>query len=381
MAFFGNLLGSIFGRPKYGEDSGNSVSDSIFGSNGLFTNPSGAWDEFMNGKTNSTNLAQTQITNDTNKAIADQNLAFQRENLDYQKQLQQKIFDREDTAYQRTASDMASAGLNPLAMSSTNGAGEAIQTDPLHNDFQRETPHFQGAGIGQALGPMLSMLTSVQDMAHGNLERDSLRLENERKQLENMVFAHKNGLKFDSDGNWSFGENAPYTDREKDKSSVERGDRVNEWQQATGMNDMVSGIGPVEATILTAAASLNPSGSSSGSPDGSDDGSYDDVFNLLKSSNNPVVSAVGDFAESVNDTAETQRKKNEVRRSETENGNRSSAKDFGKKLEDDFTTWQGTSEAQQYLEDWFASHPHGKISDARSAQRAYYNSKYLGHRR
>lgn len=378
MGFFGNLLGSIFGRPKYGEDSGNSVSDSIFGSNGLFTNPSGAWDEFMNGKTNSTNLAQTQITNDTNKAIADQNLAFQRDNLDYQKQLQQKIFDREDTAYQRTASDMSAAGLNPLAMSSTNGAGEAIQTDPLHNDFQRETPHLQGAGIGQALAPMLSMLTSVQDMAHGNLERDSLRLENERKKLENMVFAHKNGLKIASDGNWSFGENAPYTDRERDKSSVERGNRVNEWQQATGMNDMVSGIGPVESTILTAASALNPANSSSGSPS---DSYYDNVLKSLKTSDNPVVSAVGNFASSVNDTAKVQYKKNEVRRSETESGNRSSAKAFGKQLEDDFATWQGTSEAQTYLENWFASHPNGKISDARAAQRAYYNSKYLGHRR
>lgn len=63
------------------------------------------------------------------------NVQFQREKLAYDKQLQQQIFQREDTAYQRTADDMRAAGLNPLSMNGTNGAGEAIQTTAPQSDI------------------------------------------------------------------------------------------------------------------------------------------------------------------------------------------------------------------------------------------------------
>lgn len=67
----------------------------------------------------------------TGKTNNQMNLDFQRENLDYQKAIQQQIFEREDTAYQRTVNDMRASGLNPLSMNGTNGAGEAIATEPL----------------------------------------------------------------------------------------------------------------------------------------------------------------------------------------------------------------------------------------------------------
>lgn len=48
------------------------------------------------------------------------------EQQDYMKALQEKIFQREDTAYQRTAADMRNAGLNPLSMQGTDNAGSAV---------------------------------------------------------------------------------------------------------------------------------------------------------------------------------------------------------------------------------------------------------------
>lgn len=65
----------------------------------------------------------------TGKTNNQMNLDFQRENLDYQKALQKQIFEREDSAYQRTVNDMRAAGLNPVSMQGTNGSGEAFQTD------------------------------------------------------------------------------------------------------------------------------------------------------------------------------------------------------------------------------------------------------------
>lgn len=94
--------------------------------------------------TNETNKAISDSVNETNKAIADQNLGFQRENLEYQKALQQQIFEREDTAYQRTVQDMAAAGLNPLTMNGTNASGDVVSTEAMHNDYQAQGYTAQG---------------------------------------------------------------------------------------------------------------------------------------------------------------------------------------------------------------------------------------------
>lgn len=150
-------LSSLFGSNTFTNFVDNGIN-SLVGDNGVFTNYEGAWDKFKNGD-----------TNEVNKEIANENLKYQRENLDYQKALQQKIFDREDSAYARTVADMRSAGLSPLAMQSTNGAGEAIQTNPLHNDYQH-----QGAGFGDIVNYAFQLNDAVQNSKYNNASISNL---------------------------------------------------------------------------------------------------------------------------------------------------------------------------------------------------------------
>lgn len=86
---------------------------------------------------------RVQMTNATNLSIAQQNLAYQREWNDYQKALNEKLMEREDTAIQRQVADARLAGISPLAAASVGQAqstGSASVTgQPLNNQFQAQT--------------------------------------------------------------------------------------------------------------------------------------------------------------------------------------------------------------------------------------------------
>lgn len=162
--------------------------------------------------TNQANRDIAKETNATNLQIAQENLGYQRELQEYNKALQQQIFEREDTSYERTARDMRNAGLNPLAMQGTNGAGEAVAQAPLNNNFQAQNgapmqaAQFQKANTMNAPIQALSHLSNLTSLANsvltGTLDRDRIRLQNQAQQLsnqranlENFVYAEKNHIK------------------------------------------------------------------------------------------------------------------------------------------------------------------------------------------
>lgn len=135
---------------------------SVLGSglNGAF----GALGSIYASKTaGSYSLQATRETNDINKEIAEKNLALQQEHFDYQKALQQQVFEREDSAYQRTVNDMRAAGLSPLSMQSTNGAGEVISTTAPQNGFQAQAPAPMQAPDMSALSHMADGIAQAQD--------------------------------------------------------------------------------------------------------------------------------------------------------------------------------------------------------------------------
>lgn len=116
-----------------------------------------------------TSYFNTKDTNKTNRQIAEQNLGFQRENLDYQKALQQEIFQREDTAHQREIEDLRAAGINPLATASGgNGAnaGSVVPLTELNNNYQAQTTDFSGIGAaGAALDASIQAKAALDQQA------------------------------------------------------------------------------------------------------------------------------------------------------------------------------------------------------------------------
>ncbi|WP_276751635.1 hypothetical protein [Treponema succinifaciens] len=143
------------------------------------------------------NMRNTDKTNQVNKDIANQNLQFQNENLQYQKDLQKQIFAREDNAVQRRVDDLVAAGLSPtLAAGSAANAGQAIETQALHNDYSPKTmPTY---GLSSMIGAGLDALKAV-----GELNKQKSEIEYLQNQSKNVQADTANKLIFgENAGEW-----------------------------------------------------------------------------------------------------------------------------------------------------------------------------------
>lgn len=105
----------------------------------------------------SLNYNETSQTNDRNYELAklnsDRNYEMQKETLAYQKELQQKIFNREDTATQRKKADLIAAGMNPL-LAAGSGAGAGSVVPVITPQF--ETPVKQASLFPDSIGQGIS---------------------------------------------------------------------------------------------------------------------------------------------------------------------------------------------------------------------------------
>lgn len=125
------------------------------------------------------------------------NRHLQEQNLEYQKALNEKIMQREDTAVQRRVEDLKKAGLSPLLGANGAGAGGTIQatTAPQQNtDYSGIGMAGQNFANSIQAGLELSE-TAQHNRAMQNLEMDKLQLETDKENWEvhfkNLEEAHK----------------------------------------------------------------------------------------------------------------------------------------------------------------------------------------------
>lgn len=215
-------VGSAFGGFW---DAGNSIDD--FGSR-----IANAWDRFKNGATNT-----------TNKEIADENLAYEKERAEvederyldetaynrawaeeeraYNRALQQTLFDREDTAISRQASQLASLGINPASQNLQGlNAGSQVTsaTEPTTSSRIANTPSnqfkMQDSGMLPILSSMLSLASTINGVKTGEYQRDALALQNDKQFLENLSRANELGINyngyFHADSNKHYTKNGLY---------------------------------------------------------------------------------------------------------------------------------------------------------------------------
>nr|QJB20323.1 MAG: DNA pilot protein [Microvirus sp.] len=116
--------------------------------------------------------------------IARQNLQFQRENLAYQKDVQNTEWNREDNAVQRRKADLIAAGLSPvLAAGSAANAGPVVAT---------QAPRRDPVIIPDTAAKVMALMRGKQDIAQSQAQID---LTNNQKEA---VKAQTEGTKIDN---------------------------------------------------------------------------------------------------------------------------------------------------------------------------------------
>lgn len=102
-------------------------------------------------------------------AQGQQNLAFQKEQFAYQKELQKQIFEREDNSVQRRAADLQKAGLSKtLAAGDSANAGSVVNTTAPQNDTMARV--IEGISIAKAFSEAKQAEASASnEVKQGNL--------------------------------------------------------------------------------------------------------------------------------------------------------------------------------------------------------------------
>lgn len=101
---------------------------------------------------------QARKDRESNEDIANRNLRNQESQMAYERDLQERLFEREDTAYQRKVADMEAAGLNKVLAAGGSGlaAGSVVsRTTPqsgMKYDYETSPGKQYGAMVENVLG-------------------------------------------------------------------------------------------------------------------------------------------------------------------------------------------------------------------------------------
>lgn len=112
---------------------------------------------------------------------ADQNRAMAERDFEYNKQLQERIFQREDTAVQRMVADNRAAGLSPIAGLAGAGTGQALEANTPQINQNYDTPQMSAHQLNVDFSSLSQLGNTIQ---RDEQFKDNLKLNQQRLDME-----------------------------------------------------------------------------------------------------------------------------------------------------------------------------------------------------
>lgn len=105
------------------------------------------------------------------QSASEKNLSFQKKNLDWQKHVQQRTWDREDTAVQRRMNDLRDAGLNPyMAAGQSANSGAIVSTQAPQQDYSYLNDYAKAAQTpANMIGSYLDTINALEQLKQQKL--------------------------------------------------------------------------------------------------------------------------------------------------------------------------------------------------------------------
>lgn len=111
------------------------------------------------------------------KELNEKQLALSREQFEYNKQLQQKIFEREDNAVQRKSEDLLKAGINPMLAGNTGGAsaGAIVGSSAMSAGNAAPQMNAEAMKVGNILNGIYDAMSAKQNLQMSQVQIDKLK--------------------------------------------------------------------------------------------------------------------------------------------------------------------------------------------------------------
>lgn len=179
-------------RSEFGLEKRNHIVPLVIGAvSALGSLGVGAYNAYQQSKTNKVNnqLAQqtmqlNQENNALNRDTLEWNKAMSQRDFDYNRQLQERIFQREDSAVQRQVADNRAANLSPIAGIAGASAGQALEanTSELGQLNQNMTaPQMSANQLNIDFSSLSDLGKQIQQYEYN---KDALKLKQQQLELE-----------------------------------------------------------------------------------------------------------------------------------------------------------------------------------------------------
>lgn len=170
-------------------------------------------DAIINGLGHGLNFLGGMFRAGEEKKVADQNLGFQQQDLQWRKDMQAESWRRDDTAVTRRAADLKSAGINPLlAAGSAAGNSPVVSTSAPQMDAKAAGEASFGGNLSRGARSAIDALSMSKDFAikdaqaqllqaqANNVQADTQLKDEQRtgKIQENLVYRVNNLLDIDT---------------------------------------------------------------------------------------------------------------------------------------------------------------------------------------